>query len=341
MDRETWQAQNLKAIRARLQAVREKGDGVLYFEPAGIHFIIVTKQKQRLRLGLLEQTKPRSDLTQSWLHVEDPLYLPAFYSQAAILGLIWPQQVKRAYVIGVGGGRVPMVLHHHLPEALIECADIDPVMVDVAVKFFGIQFDDRLTVAIQDGREYLAQRQPELRYDLIVVDVFLGNGYTPYRLATEEFYRLCQTHLSEDGVVVVNMLDSDPFYAEKIKTILSVFRHIYLCVVAGNTVVFATHSRPLDETELLQRAQELDDYHRFEFPFMNRAVQLKTGDAVLAHVPDLNEVKAFRDDVPPATYFEYLPSFSTAFSTVDSNHPCPCGSGQPFEHCHGQPQIEE
>jgi hypothetical protein len=38
------------------------------------------------------------------------------------------------------------------------------------VVLFGIQFDDKLKVAIQDGREYWAQQNPTGKNDLIIVD---------------------------------------------------------------------------------------------------------------------------------------------------------------------------
>ncbi len=331
-----WQAKNLAAIKQRLDWLRDQPDGIIFFEPSGVHFIVVIKDKSRLRLGLLEQANPRTNLTQSWLDLDDPLYLPAFYTQAAMLGLVWPDELKRACVIGFGGGRIPMLLHHYLPEVVVECADIDPLMVDAALKLFGLQIDDRLSVAIQDGREYLAQRNPNPPCDLIFVDVFLGNGYTPYRLATKEFYNLCLSHLSKEGALIVNILDSDPFYAEKMKTIQTVFEHICVCVTAGNSVIFAARGQSLAEAELINRAEALQEYHQFSFSLVNRAVQVKAGSTLSERVTNLDQAQIFIDGAPPISYFDYLPSFNTAFNTVAPNHPCPCGSGKIFEQCHGR-----
>jgi len=337
MDSKAWQAQNLAAIHARLQAVKDKSDGVLFFEPAGVHFIVVSKQESRLRLRLLEQVKPRTSLTQSWMNLEDPLYLSAFYTQMAMLGLIWANPVQRACIIGFGGGRIPMLLHHSFPQAVIDCADIDPQMVAVATNFFGVQFDHRLRLTIKDGREFLARRAPQPPYNFILIDVFLGNGYTPYRLFTREFYQLCHRHLSADGVVIVNILDNDPFYAEKIKTIQSVFEHVYVAKTAGNSVLFGCAGPLQSKAWLVKQATAIQAQHQFTFPFVRYAANLRLEADLNALLPHLAQATILTDAAPPASYFDYLPSFDTAFGTVDPDAFCPCGSGRYFNQCHGHP----
>jgi spermidine synthase len=212
-------------------------------------------------------------------------------------------------VIGFVGGCIPLVLHHYLHEAVIECTEIEPAVVDAATSFFGVQMDDRLIVTVQDGREYLAGCGPGIQYDMIVVDVVLGNGQLPYHLATGEFYDLCQVHLSAGGVVVVNLLDEDAFHADKVKTIQSAFGQTYLCPVpGGNTVVFATQGISLDEAELIERAKSLQNYHRFSFPFVKRALELRMC-SVSECALDLDQAQILRDDSPPDGYSDHLLSF--------------------------------
>ncbi|WP_445243423.1 hypothetical protein [Microcoleus sp. AR_TQ3_B6] len=68
------------------------------------------------------------------------------------------------------------MFHHYFANAIVECTDIDQKVVEVAQKIFGIQFDDRLKVALQEGREYLAQQNPTVKNDLIIVDAGFGSG---------------------------------------------------------------------------------------------------------------------------------------------------------------------
>ena len=142
--RQEWLASNRRAIERRVGWLQAKPDGVLAVEPAGPHYAVVTKRGSHLRLVLAEQTRPQSDLTQSSLDLEDPLHLVSPYTQAALLGLAWPQDLRSVYAIGLGGGRVPLVLHHYLPEATVDCAEIEPVVVGVAQKYFGLRQDRRV-----------------------------------------------------------------------------------------------------------------------------------------------------------------------------------------------------
>jgi spermidine synthase len=233
---------------------------------------------------------------------------------------------------GLGGGRLPLLLHHHLPATHIDCTDIDPAIVTIAKGFFGIRPDHRLHVAIEDGRQWLANSTT--RYDLILLDAFLDNGYSPYRMTTSEFFQLCRSRLLPGGVVVINVLASDPFVAAKAHTLAAAFPHLYSFTDPGeNIILFATAGSELDSGQLQSRAAKLDAIHAFSFPFRELGGRLTVG------LGDLNEAAVsaplLTDAEPPPGYFDNLPSFNAPFSQVDPDLPCPCGSGQRFSACHG------
>ncbi|CAN1213283.1 Spermine synthase [Tumidithrix helvetica PCC 7403] len=339
-DLKTWQAQNRDAIAQRLEGISELEQQYCCFEPSGIHFVAVNKEESILQLALFGQVELSSELVQSEIDLKQPLNLSAFYAQAILLSLVWQPQPQRVYMAGFGGGRIPLVLHHHFPDLKIECTEIDPTIVQVAQEFFGVQLDARLQVAIQDGRKYLVMQDSTVRYDLIIVDVILGNGYAPYRMATREFYQLCQDRLSQDGIVVVNLIQKDPFYLEKIKTIHSAFEHIYLCPLEkGNTVILATNQTLRSSLEIIEKAAQIASEHQFPFPFADRAQQIITPDRIHEYLPDLEKSQILTDEAPPQDYFEQLPSFKTVFAKVSPEHPCPCGSGSLYQDCHGKPTL--
>jgi spermidine synthase len=307
MNRNVWLTDNRSAIAERLRWLHDKSDGVLCVEASGQQFVIVTKAGPRLRLITVEQARPRTTITQSHLDLNDPFYLVSPYTQAAMLGLLWKSEPRKIFVAGLGGGRVPLLFHHYLPRAVIQCAEIDPVVLSTATKYFGVRADNRLLIAVQDAREWLAGCHPRVQYDIIFVDAFLGNGYTPFSLATTEFYSLCKIHLEPNGVLIVNLLQTTPFYRERIKTIHSVFPQIYPCPVPGkNTVVFASQAPPLSKEELLERVDSIQNHHHFSFPFAERAKEM--GVQLSDHLPDLNRVQILRDGAPPDGYFDDLPS---------------------------------
>lgn len=338
----TWTLTNIQAIIERLLPIHAQPDGTLYAELHGVNFIVVTKSFNHVRLWILDPQEVDSGVVQSELNLENPLHLVDPYTQAAILGMGWVPEPKRIYCAGLGAGRVPMILHHHLPHATIDCSEIDPTVLEMATRFFGFAEDERLQVHIADGRRWLEEVAP---YDFIFVDVFLDRGYVPYRLSTVEFYQLCREKLTPGGILVVNLLTEDAYLANRVATLQEVFGreqgHVTLCPLSeGNTVIFATnsttqHLAPNTEV-LLKRIVELQADHHFAFPLATRALDLTT-DFAAAEI-DLSAAQPFYDETPPPAYFDLLPSFENLLTPIESALPCPCGSGETYGRCHGREQ---
>ncbi len=330
-----WLKQNLEAIHERLQPVRQLKDGTIYVEPSGIHFNVLIKEGSALRFMLVEQTDPNTGVIQSEIDLDQPLLLMEPYTQAMLLSLLWRPQPSRVYMAGLGGGRLPLLLHHYVPSAHIDCTDIDPAIVTIAIGFFGIMPDERLQLAIEDGRMWLEGH--ETLYDLILLDVFLDKGYSPYRMTTMEFFELCRQRLAPGGVVSINVLSGDPFIAAKVKTLGSVFAHLYYFTDPeteyGENIILFASDEPLDSETLRSRAAKLDAIHAFPFPFREYGARITVGVGDL--VTGIESAQLLTDDDPPAGYFETLPSFDAPYSRVDPELPCPCGSGLRFAACHG------
>ncbi|MEG3843380.1 fused MFS/spermidine synthase [Microcoleus sp. herbarium14] len=301
-----WQAMNLAAIQKRLAGLQEQPDGVVFCKDSGVHYVVVRKDKGQIKLSLVEKVNLHTDLLQSVLDLNNPLHLVSEYTQAMMLALVWHSQPQRIYIAGFGGGRIPLVLHHYLPETVIDCADIDPIAIEAATQCFGVHFDSRLTAAIQDGRDYLEQQNRDIHYDIIMTDVFFGNGYFPHRLATKEFYQLCEKRLSSDGVVLVNLLQRDEFYAEKIKTLQSVFSQVCVCPWKDiNSVLIGSNSAILEKDEIVARAKYLQDGHDFSFSLIDRALEVKVCTELFEAVPNLDKAQVLYDEAPPVGYFNF------------------------------------
>ena len=304
-EQKTWQAINLANIQQRLAGVQQQPDGVIFCQESGVHYVTVKKDQSKVKFSLVEKVNLHTDLLQSVLDINNPLHLISEYTQAMMLGLVWQNQPERVYIAGFGGGRIPLVLHHYLPETVVECADVDAIAISAAIQCFGVQFNSRLSIAIQDGREYLEQQSPDIQYDIIMTDVFFGNGYFPHRLATKEFYQLCQKHLSSAGVVLVNLLQRDEFYAEKAKTFQSVFSQVCVCPWKDiNSILIGSNGPILDKDEILSRAKYLQDGHEFSFSLIDRALDMKVGAELAEILPNLDQAEVLTDDSPPVGYFD-------------------------------------
>ncbi len=336
----TWALTNLSAIFTRLLPVQSESDGTLYAELHGPNFIVVTKSFSYLRLWILDPEHVDSGVVQSEMSLDNPLRLVDPYTQAAILGLAWVPKPQRIYCAGFGAGRVPMILHHHLPDVAIDCTEIDPAVLEMAMRFFGLGLDERLQVHIADGRSWLAAAEP---YDFIFIDVFLDRGYVPYRLSTVEFYELCRRKLRPGGILVVNLLTEDEYLAKRVATLQAVFGTIWLCALSeGNTVLFAANLAPgenaPDHAALIHRATAIQDQQRFAFPFATLSLSLTDNPANVGI--DLTDIQPFYDEEAPPAYFDLLPSFENLTVSVDPTLPCPCGSGLAYGVCHGRKQEQ-
>lgn len=326
-----WLKQNLDAIHARLRPLRSMQDGAIYVEASGIHFNVVLKEGSSLRFMLVEQSNPNTGVVQSEIDIDQPLLLMEPYTQAMLLSLLWRPQPERVYMAGLGGGRVPLLIHHYVPGASIDCTDIDPSIVKIAQEYFAVVPDDRLKIAIEDGRAWLEKN--ETVYDLILLDVFLDHGYSPYRMTTVEFFMLCRSRLAQGGVVTINLLSSDPFLAEKARTLNEVFPHLYTFTEpAENTILFGSVEK-MDIQLLRTRAAQLDAIHNFPFLFRETGEQFVEGVGELETA--MKNAQPFTDAQPPDHYFDNMPSFHSPFSRVEPDLPCPCGSGLRFADCHG------
>jgi spermidine synthase len=83
----------------------------------------------------------------------------------------------------------------------IDGAEIDPEIIRVGRQYFDMN-EPNLDVAAQDGRYFLVN-SPHT-YDVIAVDAYRP-PYIPFHLTTREFFRECKEHLTESGVVAINV----------------------------------------------------------------------------------------------------------------------------------------
>lgn len=112
-----------------------------------------------------------------------------------------PPPVQRIAIIGLAAGttaRQATAVYGAIP---IDGYEIDPKIVEVGRKYFGMTMPN-LTVHVTDGRWGL-EHSPH-RYDIIAVDAYRP-PYIPPNLTTREFFQICADHLTERGVLVVNI----------------------------------------------------------------------------------------------------------------------------------------
>ena len=240
-----WQEHNLAAITRRLAPLCRSPQGVLFERRSAYNHIVVRRKHNQLLLCYRHQ-QSRVEEVQSRLDPLSPLDLLSPYTQAMLLALVWCAQPRRILLIGLGGGRLQMVLHHVFESVQLDTVELDPLVVDIATRFFGFFSDERQRTVIADGRSYVRTRAAGTTYDLIILDAYRAEGVTPH-LLTHDFYVECRACLSPHGLVVSNLHSSTPVYDAARRTFAAVFRYTTACsVLSGNVVVMGSDTVSLD-----------------------------------------------------------------------------------------------
>lgn len=226
----------------------------LYEKQSPFNSIVVTENDRGLRTLWFE----KGGVRQSVAKPGDPDHLEFSYARTIQVALAFVESPRRVAIIGLGGGTLPVFLHKHYPQARIDAVDIDPVVVDVARRFFGFREDQRMRAHVCDGRQFVEKAEP---YDMIYLDAF-GADSIPRHLATIEFLKSVRKALSPHGIVVGNIWDrtSNPHYDSMVRTYHEVFDDLYLfdAPLSGNRIVIGLcEKRSLERDEVIRRSARI------------------------------------------------------------------------------------
>jgi spermidine synthase len=237
---------------------------VIHERTSPYNTIIVTEDHNGLRTLLFERRGGR----QSVVKPGDPDHLELPYAQVALAGLALCEEPRRILVVGLGGGSLPMFLRKHYPAAVIDVAEIDPEVVDVAKKFFGFVEDERMRAYVGDGRQFI-EKAPQGDYDIIFLDAF-GARDVPRHLTTREFLLVTRRALRSNGVAVSNVWRpaSNPLYDSMVRTHQEAFEELFILDVPGdvnNVFLALPRVQPLRQGELALLARKVSTAKRFRF----------------------------------------------------------------------------
>lgn len=165
-------------------------------------------------------------------------------------------------VLGMGSGTYATQCEQYFDNVSIEGVEIDDKITMLARKYFDLPKDVKVTT--YDGRAYL--NAVDKKYDVIMVDAY-QDITIPFQMSSAEFFTLVKEHLTENGVMVVNMnmrgraghekADINDYLAD---TISSVFDNVCMVDVeySTNTELFASENPNLRES-LDENIEMLED----------------------------------------------------------------------------------
>jgi spermidine synthase len=193
----------------------------------------------------------RNIYTESVYNKRDDRDLPVVYTRFMTVALAYAKEARSVLEIGFGGGRTSWYLHRFMPDVPVTSVELDPAVVSLAQKYFGIKDERNFQVVNRDGRTFLMTSKDH--YDVILIDAYRG-PFVPFHLLTREFYQIVKDHLAPGGVVAQNVEPSTMLFDSAVKTINSVFPQVDLYLAEGNVVTVAYDGPPRDGEALAERA---------------------------------------------------------------------------------------
>jgi hypothetical protein len=163
-----------------------------------------------------------------------------------------------AYFIGAGGYTLPKYIEHKYPGKFrVDVAEIDPVVTRVGHEYMGLARDTTVRSFPFDARLHLKTMSAGEKYSLVFGDAF-NDFSVPYHLTTKEFNDTVKSHLTPEGIYVLNIIDGGemPFLGAFIRTLKQSFPHVVLVPngkwlnIPRNTYVVLASNTPIDIPKL-------------------------------------------------------------------------------------------
>lgn len=205
-----------------------------------------------------------------------------------------PEQVERYAIIGLAAGTSARQATEVFDSVMIDGFEIDGEIVAVGREYFGMTMPN-LNVYVEDGRWGL-EHSPQ-RYDLIAVDAYRP-PYIPPHMTTREFFQIAHDHLSDDGVLAINVgrAPGDRSLINGLATtIATIFPSIHIMDIPNtlNSIVYAS-KQPTSVDNLFANYNALaarEDVH----PLLLAAMS----STIVNEQPGYETTRVFTDEVAP------------------------------------------
>jgi spermidine synthase len=233
--------------------------------------------------------------TESTYNTQDDKDLPVDYTRFMTASLMYAKDVHSILEIGFGGGRTSWYLHRFLPNVQVTSVELDPAVLELAKKYFGIRDEPNFQVVNRDGRLFLSESKDH--YDIILIDAYRG-PFVPFHLLTKEFYQIVKDHLAEGGVVAQNVEPSTMLFDSAVKTINAVFPQIDFYRADGNIVTIAYDGPERKPEDLAAMARDRDNAYGLRYSLAEMLNERRRIDIASGKVID-PDAKVLTDDFAP------------------------------------------
>lgn len=196
-------------------------------------------------------------IIQSSMFHHDPYALEMEYNRVMMLPLTWMDAPKNGLFLGLGGGSKAKFLWRYFPTTYCHAVELSPLVIETSRKYFHLPDDQRFTIECSSAEAYLERKKTE-PFDLIFVDLYLGDGMAPI---TQNFFAKCKEHLSGNGTIVWNLWRSTSkvFMKAAFKEFESLFQefHIFTVKESPNLILVGKGKTTFSQKRIEERRVEL------------------------------------------------------------------------------------
>ena len=223
------------------QGADKNTEDMIYETESSYNYIQVTEQEGYRFLRLNEGQGMHSVYHPNELNYNGPwsqvLVAPFFNEAPHSL-----DSVEKIAIVGLAAGTTARQASAVYGDVQIDGFEIDPKIIEVGRTYFDMN-EPNLNVYVEDGRWGL--EHSDTLYDIISVDAYRP-PYIPWHMTTAEFFDIASSHLTEDGMLVINIGRSPQdrtLVNDLATTIRTALPNVFVMDIPGsfNTILFAGH----------------------------------------------------------------------------------------------------
>ncbi|MCH8956275.1 fused MFS/spermidine synthase [candidate division KSB1 bacterium] len=275
-------------------------------KPRPDHGLLAIEQSPYAEIRVLDVNERRHLLIDGGTHtIVDPETWESYFPYTAVVDLTreFFERPGDVLLIGLGGGTLVKNFAHEGWK--VEAVEIDPVVIEVACKYFGLK-ESEGTIYSMDGRQFLITH--DRKYDIIIMDAF-GSSSIPFHLVTQESFGLVASRLKPDGIFAINIEAhgwDDLIVRSFTATLKRHFREVLALPayepahLLGNMIILASHRQLQLQYDIQQHPLPPPGYrfelsYRRDFAWRNRFVPDTRNAPVLSD--DLNPVELWSEKI--------------------------------------------
>ena len=169
----------------------------------------------------------------SAIDLANPSYQIISYAKYLFAAALANPNPANVLSIGLGAGSFNRLFNVGYPNANLTTVEIDPMILT------NFREAANNKVVIEDGRRFLHRSKD--RWDWIVIDAFVKNSQYPPHMATREFFESVSGHLTDGGVLAINILRGNKLFDCLIATVMTVLPdcRLFDAPESLNTIVLA------------------------------------------------------------------------------------------------------